>query len=244
MKVKGADEPGYGSSGRTTLRQVDDLGAQISDLRSELATASKAKQALSDEDKKKMLIALKDQFSQKLVDEFEQRESDAIAEKLGLMPVRQALESSARRLSEELLALSRRGNLNLVIGTLTTLAAVGLLIYMVMGHDNKIDSITNLFSYYVPRISTVVFIEIFGFFFLRLYKSGLRGQLLTQHPLHTGPSRRERECSRANWCPGLVAPHPLVATEEQATARKLAHAVDQFLGDRYRWYRRADREEV
>jgi hypothetical protein len=35
------------------------------------------------------------------------------------------------------------------------------------------NTVSAVISYYIPRISVVVFIEVFAFFFLRLYKIGL-----------------------------------------------------------------------
>ena len=108
-----------------------------------------------------------------------------MAERLGLIPIRRSLESACNRLRDELSVLNRRGNLNLVIGTLTTLAAVWLLIYMVLGHSIELTTVPALLSYYIPRVSTVVFIEIFAFFFLRLYKAGLAEMKYYQNELTT-----------------------------------------------------------
>ena len=61
----------------------------------------------------------------------------------------------------------------MVIGVLTTSIAVGLLTYMVLGTDAKFDTLNGLLSYYVPRVTVVIFIEVFSFFFLKMYKSNL-----------------------------------------------------------------------
>lgn len=165
--------------------ELEGIRKQIHILRNEIVSSGRTSQALSDDDKAKMLQALKDQFAARLVQETEQHQSEVMAERLGLIPIRRSLEFSGNRLRDELAVLNRRGNLNLVIGTLTTLAAVGLLIYMVMGHDSELTTFTGLLSYYVPRVSTVVFIEIFGFFFLRLYKTGLSEMKYYQNELTT-----------------------------------------------------------
>ena len=165
--------------------ELEGIRKQLHALRNEILSSGRTSQALSDDDKAKMLQALRDQFAARLVQETEQHQSEAMAERLGLIPIRRSLEFSGNRLRDELAVLNRRGNLNLVIGTLTTLAAVGLLIYMVMGHDSELTTLTGLLSYYVPRVSTVVFIEIFGFFFLRLYKTGLSEMKYYQNELTT-----------------------------------------------------------
>lgn len=91
----------------------------------------------------------------------------------GIQRVRENSDRIVRRLRGELEALSRRGNLNLVIGSLTTSIAVGTLLYMVSGITLNFESGADIIEYYLPRLSLVIFIEVFAFFFLRLYKSSL-----------------------------------------------------------------------
>jgi len=150
-----------------------------------LTLKQEAGQGLSEEDKKSMLEALREGFAETLVAENEQRNSEALAEKAGLVPIRQTLDASMARLQDELLALGRRGSFNLAIGAATTCLSVVLLTFMLFGHNETNASVPELLSYYIPRVSTVVFVEIFGFFFLRLYKSSLSERQYYQNELTT-----------------------------------------------------------
>jgi hypothetical protein len=47
-----------------------------------------------------------------------------------------------------------------------------LYLTVVTNHPGFLDSIS-LYSYFIPRISLVIFIEVFAFFFLKLYRSNL-----------------------------------------------------------------------
>jgi hypothetical protein len=87
-------------------------------------------------------------------------------------------------LEQEVAALSRRGNLNLVIGGITTLVAVGLLIFLVAAQpaDARL-SIAEQGLHYLPRLSIAIFIELFSFFFLRLYRAGLEDIKFFQNEL-------------------------------------------------------------
>lgn len=77
------------------------------------------------------------------------------------------------RLTIEIRKLSLRANTNLAIGSVTTLVAVIVLyLTVVTNHPSFADSIS-LYSYFIPRISLVVFIEVFAFFFLKLYRANL-----------------------------------------------------------------------
>jgi hypothetical protein len=83
------------------------------------------------------------------------------------------------RLLKEMDELSRRTNLNLALGTVTTIVAGIGLIFMVVLSPVHFDA-TNMNAYpwlvvahYLPRLSLIVFAEIFAYFFLRLYKASL-----------------------------------------------------------------------
>ena len=82
-------------------------------------------------------------------------------------------DAAVKRLEREIEEQSRKGNVNLIIGVGTTLLAVGLLVYIVLYLPQDNPTWTQLASHYIPRLSLVIFIEIFSFFFLRLYKTTL-----------------------------------------------------------------------
>lgn len=86
--------------------------------------------------------------------------------------------AAVKRLEREIIDQGRKGNVNLSIGFFTTMLAVGLLGWIVLGQESrdwaKVDPTwTQMVAHYVPRLSLVVFIEVFSFFFLRLYKATL-----------------------------------------------------------------------
>ena len=76
------------------------------------------------------------------------------------------------RLLTEVHSLSKRGNLNLIIGSFTSLIAGGIL-WMLVADAPDVATTPQFLGYYVPRLSVAIFIEAFSFFFLKLYKSGL-----------------------------------------------------------------------
>jgi hypothetical protein len=83
-------------------------------------------------------------------------------------------EHTASRIGMEINSLRRRANLNLVLGITITIIGLIILWYYVVytGHvtDNKnIESM----EYFIPRFSLVILIEVFAYFFLRLYKNSL-----------------------------------------------------------------------
>ncbi|HYC46846.1 MAG TPA: hypothetical protein VED01_15330 [Burkholderiales bacterium] len=99
----------------------------------------------------------------------EQREENAT-----LTLVQQQSAQTIDRLRQELFSLSKRGNLNLSLGIVTTLTGLALLGMFVLQEPQQTpaDPATFVMSF-VPRISLVLLIEVFAYFFLRLYKTTL-----------------------------------------------------------------------
>jgi hypothetical protein len=115
-----------------------------------------------------------------------------IQESAVLSHLRTRFDYTKRRFADEVVALARRANLHLIIGCIATLLAVGLLACMIPGQYAVTDELlrsepekqvaepvtssvdwTTLWSQYPPRLSLVVLLEVFSYFFLRLYKEGL-----------------------------------------------------------------------
>jgi hypothetical protein len=131
---------------------------------------------LSDSEKVTVVKALEEGLAREVAREAAaavQSNTRADAERM-LAFVRQYFAASQMRLQQEVSALTRRSNLNLIVGGFTTLLAVGLLIFIVVARPADPHlTIPELALHYLPRLSIAIFIEIFSFFFLRLYRAGL-----------------------------------------------------------------------
>jgi hypothetical protein len=88
-------------------------------------------------------------------------------------PTRQLL-ATRERFQQEIQSLGRRGNLNLVIGIMTTILGVGVLGYVVFAEaDADSSDHWRYAAHFIMRLSIALFIQVFAYFFLRLYKAGL-----------------------------------------------------------------------
>lgn len=83
-------------------------------------------------------------------------------------------EESRARISRELEALSRRGNLNLGLGAVTTVIGLCLLGMSVFQEVSTSKSTWEIATHFIPRFTLVLMIELFAYFFLALYKSSLQ----------------------------------------------------------------------
>ncbi|XQA61698.1 hypothetical protein ACM9XD_20375 [Xanthomonas sacchari] len=94
--------------------------------------------------------------------------------------IRNQYRATQDRLNGEIEDLNKRAFLNLSIGSIVTLFAALVLVYVAVSDPpQETPSPTHALTFlqmathYLPRISIVIFLEVFAFFFLRLYKSTL-----------------------------------------------------------------------
>ncbi len=146
----------------------------------EIKRTTHAKLSLSNEDRKELTSAIKKQITDNVAEDLLKSVSEKrknVITSTEATELRAGFTEAKLRLMDEVASLSRRGNLNLVIGGVTTVLAVALLAYIVLNANPpiKADSrnLDALLWHYVPRLSVSIFIEIFSFFFLKLYRNSL-----------------------------------------------------------------------
>ena len=166
------EEPADSADVRFVSATLSRVVMSLTRVQNELAELRNARSTVSGVDPDQIRAAIREDVVADVADKLEARFASSAQEAAHIAQIRQNFDTSSLRLRTELAALTRRGNLNLVIGTLTTVAAVGLLLYMV-SPNRDLATWTALLSHYGPRLTTVIFIEVFGFFFLRLYKTSL-----------------------------------------------------------------------
>jgi hypothetical protein len=87
--------------------------------------------------------------------------------------INHSFSSILLRLRREISTLNYRSNLNLVLGIMITGVGLYLLFRFVFNGDLEHDNTLSFLVHFAPRISLVIFIEIFAYFFLSLYKTSL-----------------------------------------------------------------------
>ena len=86
--------------------------------------------------------------------------------------LKQQHENTVSRLNGELRALSRRGNVNLSLGIMTAIVGMvilGTFVFTLLPADDALEFAGS----FLPRISLVILVEVFAYFFLRLYSNSL-----------------------------------------------------------------------
>lgn len=143
----------------------------------EASPSEKENIELTAEERKEVIDSIKLNISKELAEDlFKSAKSavaDSVTENKYFIELRRELQKTKARLTEEISALTRRGNLNLVIGGVTTILAVALLGYVVLTAKSDALEIKDFIWHYAPRITVSIFIQVFSFFFLRLYRNSL-----------------------------------------------------------------------
>jgi len=111
--------------------------------------------------------------SEQFLKTIETKFGNQIIEEQKINRINRDFESINQRIGFEITRLSKSANINLVFGSLSTLFAIGFLGYEVLYNPVNFTELIPLLSHYIPRISIVIFVELFAFFFLKIYKTNL-----------------------------------------------------------------------
>lgn len=146
---------------------------------------------LDNSQRNEIFETLQKSFSENINEDFFQKINEDIARRISEVKHQQLdmilhdFDRIKVRIRYEIENLSRKANLNLVIGSLTTVAALCALWFIIFQNGTEFENYTTLLYHYIPRLSLIIFIEVFAFFFLRLYKLNLNDIKYFQNELTT-----------------------------------------------------------
>ena len=171
------------SSNRLMNTELDDKINEIEDRVSKLTDlgASEEKIGALVEEKINRLT------TDNLLSKIEASYGKSIIEKIKIDAITKELKEIKLRLDTETKRIARNSNLNLALGFATTVIAISYLSYSLLSTDSRnealetelvqAEDIKSIFYLYLikflPRLSVSIFIELFSFFFLRIYKRNL-----------------------------------------------------------------------
>ena len=150
---------------------------QLKNLREQADHTNSINEAITAEHKEELVSLLKSDILKVSSDEAYKETLEKIKKEVSnsnqLKEVENVFLRTLDRLYSEISALSRRGNLNLSLGILTTIIGLGILGYFVLEIDSIPEDKMAFIAHFIPRLSLVILIEVFAYFFLKLYKSSL-----------------------------------------------------------------------
>ncbi len=118
-------------------------------------------------------------YSHKFIDKYnskiakQERKISQLRYENYLLQSEERQSQSCKRLNDEISKLGFRNNVNLVVGVLSTTFGIWLLWTLVSNQNTSIGSNSDYVRAFIPRLTLAIFVEIFAYFFLKLYKNGL-----------------------------------------------------------------------
>ena len=161
------------------IEELESLSKGFESIQSKVEQSIETKAGLTPEEKSQLLEYLRKQLTtesaQSVLNEIRQQHEKTLSKLETIAGVERLFSESKERLADEVDALGRRSNLNLVIGIMTAFAGLGVMAYVVFSNANtgSDKEWIAMASHYIPRTSLVIFVEVFAYFFLRLYKVNL-----------------------------------------------------------------------
>jgi hypothetical protein len=156
---------------------VDKIEEKLESLQNKIDQNSYISEAITSEHKEELVGILKADILKISSDDAFKETLEKIKKEVSktnhLKEIESVFSRTLERLYSEISALSRRGSLNLSLGIFTTIIGLGILGYFVLEIDSIPEDKMAFIAHFIPRLSLVILIEVFAYFFLRLYKSSL-----------------------------------------------------------------------
>lgn len=157
--------------------RFDGIREELDAIKDHISKLGVSGDFLTQSEKEELLENLKNRLtsetSESMLSEIKDKIAETYIKDTRIKTLTRRFGETLNRLNSEVSALSRRGNLNLVLGIITTVTGLAILGYYVFQDKPPGDNPWIFTSHFIPRLTLVIFIEIFAYFFLRLYKSSL-----------------------------------------------------------------------
>jgi uncharacterized membrane-anchored protein YhcB (DUF1043 family) len=149
----------------------------VKNLHKEVIQLKKDISPITEEEKEGLIASIKSDITTSatggVLDEMREKLKSDLENNRNRSLLAKHFDNTTSRLREELYSLTKRSNLNLALGIVTTLVGLSLLGMFVLQAPLQFDTTIDFAESFLPRLSLVILIEIFAYFFLRLYKDTL-----------------------------------------------------------------------
>lgn len=153
---------------KALIKRQSDLEQQLKDLQPDAVKANLEQVASSL--KQQLYNNASDDFIEFVERRVRSIETDKLYQSRHVMEL---VDQTGVRINDALISLERRGNVNLIIGGLITLAGALLLCYFVLFDKPNTNIPIEYLMHSLPRLAIIALTQVFALFFLRLYKLGL-----------------------------------------------------------------------
>jgi len=152
-------------------RYYDHQNINVKDIKAE--DIAKNIEIFTIEQKEKLVDAIRSGITDEVIDKFREFGNEELKNKTRYDALAENFNKTERRIENEINALNKKSNVNLTIGVITTASAVIFLFYVSLNLAHTFNDWLAFISYFIPRLTLVIFIEVFSFYFLKLYRTNL-----------------------------------------------------------------------
>lgn len=158
----------------TTVIKINHQNKPIEDSQSTSSQQNIKNLYFNEQQKNELLELLKQQLtnvaSVDLIAEIKAQAATAFQ----IQDITNAYQKSHDRLYQEIDDLGRRGNINLALGVAITVIGLFILSGFLLSTGKELpQELWSFLVHYLPRLTLILFIELFAYFFLYLYKTSL-----------------------------------------------------------------------
>jgi membrane protein implicated in regulation of membrane protease activity len=164
------------------------LSKQLADIK-ESTTNDISAHGFTGTDRQKLVDHVKskidDSVAQEIISQVNARYRNAFSRDARLKELDGRFESIRHELKEHISYLRSRGEWSLTAGAVLALGAIGVLLWLAIDIDLSAESMMPMLPILILRLSLFAFLQIFAFFFLRLYRRSLDENKYYQNELTT-----------------------------------------------------------
>lgn len=156
------------------LTEKNNLDLQSLKIDLENLINSKFENEINDRDIKQLIVdKINDISNETFLDVIESKYGKEVSKSYNYRILFRDFDEAKYRIEKEIARLTKIGNINLSIGFFTTFMAIFFLGFTLTSNETiKLDTQSYLF-HIIPRITLSLFIELFSFFFLKMYKENI-----------------------------------------------------------------------
>jgi hypothetical protein len=158
---------------KKTIRSSDFDRSEVMALRNSLNEYRRSVEELTSKDKDTIVAQLHQEVKKSATETFLNDIRSSLAQRGQAAEWEKHFSETSERIDSEIVAQGRRGTLNLILGVVTALAGIVLLSWVVLPDTHAHATMNDFVMSFIPRVSIVAIVEVFAYFFLRLYKASL-----------------------------------------------------------------------
>ncbi|MCP4897572.1 MAG: hypothetical protein GY906_11425 [bacterium] len=158
--------------GKNLSADADQIGLRVEELREMVSSGAAPTVDLTETERENLVGEIRARIGVEASETFLDELRHSVQRVDGRDNATRVFKEAKKRLDLEVAALGRRGNLNLVLGIMTTIAGLSVMAFAV-ATGGAVPEDDWLLRHFLPRFSLAAFIELFAYFFLNLYRQSL-----------------------------------------------------------------------